>query len=421
MMHFRNSLFAISAAILLTAGLAFTVGVGAASAATTPTATTGHVTSAMPTSSMVTGTVNPNGTATTYYFEYGPSTGTTYPSKTGATSAGAGTTDVGVTATLTGLTPDTSYQYRIVATSSLGTTDGGTGVLNTTQAPVVTTGDVSKLATSSATLNGTINPEGVAASWYFQYGLSTAYGTKTPVMNLAASSNYSNVSVAISGLAPHSTYHYQLVVTSTAGTTLGADGTLATGLSVTITTNTWTPTYGQFVLLSGTVASGVTGQMITLSAEKFNQTTFTPITKSLKSRKGGTWRIYEKPLARTTYEVTSAGGTSQPIVISVRPAVYMTIASSGKISARVAPAGIFEGKVLQLQVLIQGSWVEWKHVRLNSVGKTTFTTLLNSKVSGARPIVRMAIGVNASGIDQAAPGFLEGFSRSQKYNLHVQS
>ena len=88
-----------------------------AAAAATPSAITGPVTSVGPTTATATGTVNPNGQATTWYVEYG--TSTSYGTKTANVSAGSGTANTAVSASLTGLTAGTTYHYRVVATNSL--------------------------------------------------------------------------------------------------------------------------------------------------------------------------------------------------------------------------------------------------------------------------------------------------------------
>ena len=69
------------------------------------------------------GTVNPNGSTTNYYFEYGTTTG--YGADTTATSAGSGTAATTVSAVLTGLSRSTTYYFQIVATNTGGTTYGG--------------------------------------------------------------------------------------------------------------------------------------------------------------------------------------------------------------------------------------------------------------------------------------------------------
>jgi hypothetical protein len=113
----------ISAAIVLGAILAILALTSSAeSASTPPTATTGHAFQLSTTSVRVNGVVNPQGQATTYYFEYGSGTG--YGLQTSAASVGAGAGSVAVHATLGDLTPNGSYHFRLVAKSSAGTTDG---------------------------------------------------------------------------------------------------------------------------------------------------------------------------------------------------------------------------------------------------------------------------------------------------------
>lgn len=98
-----------------------------------PAATTGTATAVTTTTATLGASVNPNGRATTYRVEYG--TTTAYGSTTAAASAGAGTTATAVTAGLTGLTPSTTYHYRVVATNSTGTTTGADAVFTTRAAP----------------------------------------------------------------------------------------------------------------------------------------------------------------------------------------------------------------------------------------------------------------------------------------------
>jgi phosphodiesterase/alkaline phosphatase D-like protein len=73
--------------------------------------------------------VDPNGTATSAYFEYGPTA--SYGSTTTAQALGGGTADVGLQSTLSGLPPNTTYHYCVVATSADGTTYGSDQVFQT--------------------------------------------------------------------------------------------------------------------------------------------------------------------------------------------------------------------------------------------------------------------------------------------------
>jgi len=79
------------------------------------------------------GVVNPNGATTKYYFEYG--TTKSYGSKTAEVSVGSGTSNLEESKALTGLSANTTYHYRIVATNSNGTTDGEEEVFYTTATP----------------------------------------------------------------------------------------------------------------------------------------------------------------------------------------------------------------------------------------------------------------------------------------------
>jgi hypothetical protein len=76
-----------------------------------------------PTSATLNGTVNHNGSSTTVTFEYGPTI--SYNSTITATQSPlTGTTAQSVSASLTGLTPVTTYHFRVKATNSVGTSYG---------------------------------------------------------------------------------------------------------------------------------------------------------------------------------------------------------------------------------------------------------------------------------------------------------
>ncbi len=102
------------------------------------------------------------------------------------------------------------------------------GAYELVYAPALTTLAASSLSTAAATLGGTVNPNGVAASYHFEYGTSAAYGSSTPAGSLAAGVSAQSVSATLSSLAPGTTYHYRLVATNSAGTTDGPDETFTT-------------------------------------------------------------------------------------------------------------------------------------------------------------------------------------------------
>jgi phosphodiesterase/alkaline phosphatase D-like protein len=172
--------------------------------------------------------VNPNGTATTYVFEYGPSL--SFGSLTAQTSAGSGTADVTVSASLTGLSPRTTYYYRLVAKPSetrgavMSFTTGGSTV-----APLAVTGPPRAVGNTTATLAGQVNPEGQATAFTFEYGTTTSFGNISTLDETDAAGTLEPVVVPLSGLAADTTYFYRLVATNGAGTAFGSVSSFTTG------------------------------------------------------------------------------------------------------------------------------------------------------------------------------------------------
>ena len=114
------------------------------------------------------------------------------------------------------------------ATAATATT-GPTGPTATSTPPTVVTGSPSQVGQSSAVLNGTVNPNGKATTYYFQYGTSSAYGVQTTPANAGSGSGNVGVHATITGLTPGATYHYRLVAQNAGGTSDGADQTVTPG------------------------------------------------------------------------------------------------------------------------------------------------------------------------------------------------
>ena len=200
-----------------------------------PVAVTGSATSVTTTTATLNGTVDPNGRATTWYFEYG--TSTSYGSKTAEKSAGSGTSTTSVAAPVSGLTRGRLYHYRLVATSDAGTSRGADQtLLDDHRADSACTGAASSIALTSAKLNGTVTPNGQATSWYFEYGTSTSYGTKTAAKSAGSGTSAVKVAASLTGLRRTTTYHYRLVATNASGTTVGGDRSFSTSLAPSVRT-----------------------------------------------------------------------------------------------------------------------------------------------------------------------------------------
>ena len=194
-----------------------------------PTVNTGSATSVTETSATLNGTVNPNGSSTTYYFQYG--TTTSYGENTSSTSAGSGTSNVSAIEPVSGLTCNTTYHYRLVATNSWGTSNGSDKTFTTSSCavilPTVTTGETGWRNDIAAILNGTVNPNESSTTYYFQYGTTTSYGNITARFSVGSGSSSIPTSTLVFGLSTDTTYHCRLVAYNSGGTSYGSDKTFS--------------------------------------------------------------------------------------------------------------------------------------------------------------------------------------------------
>src|SRR5258707_5795186 len=94
--------------------------------------------------------------------------------------------------------------------------------------PTLTTGGAKLVTYASATLGGSINPQGSGTSYYFQYGPTRAYGGQSAIGSAGAGTKSVPVAVAIAGLQPLTIYHYPLVAGHPPGTPPGPHPSLPT-------------------------------------------------------------------------------------------------------------------------------------------------------------------------------------------------
>jgi hypothetical protein len=98
-----------------------------------PAATTGPAGAVSDHSASLSGSVNPSGASTSYRFDYGSTTA--YGNSTATVGAGSGTSAVAAAATLSGLSPATTYHFRLVATNAGGVTKGADQTFTTASPP----------------------------------------------------------------------------------------------------------------------------------------------------------------------------------------------------------------------------------------------------------------------------------------------
>ena len=176
------------------------------------------------------GTVNPNGVNATVTIEYGLTSayGSTITATPGTVS---GTTPTNVMASITGLTPYTTYHYRVVATNFNETVNGNDMTFTTSAIPSsVVTLAASGISETSATLNGSVNANYAPTSVSFQWGLTTSYGNTAVATPATVTGNTSlPVSSAINGLTLGTVYHFRCVGNGPGGTVYGDDQVFTSG------------------------------------------------------------------------------------------------------------------------------------------------------------------------------------------------
>jgi len=122
--------------------------------------------------------------------------------------------------------------------TQFGTQDGATG---TPVAPVVDTQAASGETNTTATLNGTVNPEGQSTTFQFDWGTTTAYGNTAGSGSAGSGSSAVGENTGLTGLTASTTYHYRIEATNATGTTLGVDEQFTTNATATPTDCAATP------------------------------------------------------------------------------------------------------------------------------------------------------------------------------------
>ena len=105
-------------------------------------------------------------------------------------------------------------------------------------APAVNAGPPLVSGPNGAGLSGSVNPEGLATTAFFEYGIdlsdrgpgssTTVYDQTTPVQDVGSDFTLHALNASLSGLVPNVTYHVRLVASNSAGTATGPDQTFTT-------------------------------------------------------------------------------------------------------------------------------------------------------------------------------------------------
>jgi len=140
--------------------------------------------------------------------------------------------------------------------------------------PVVNTGATVAITPTTATLNGSVDANRRKTIYYFDVGLTSAYGANTVATPAGARANPIAVTAALTELAPATRYHYRLVAINRDGTSRGARRTFKTkpqplGVSLGAAPNPVTPP-GEPTMLSGQLTgTNNAGRQVVLQSNPF--------------------------------------------------------------------------------------------------------------------------------------------------------
>jgi hypothetical protein len=170
----------------------------------------------LPTTATLTGRINPENDETTYQFEYG--TSASYGSSTAIeTLIVNGFEGEDVEAQLAELLPSTTYHFRVVAINKCNPsepaevciTEGEDRTFATPPAVVIDPQWATDVTAHSAILHAELDPLGVEAEAWLEYGTSEGYGQAISLASLGTGFGAVTRQVALTELQAVTTYHYR--------------------------------------------------------------------------------------------------------------------------------------------------------------------------------------------------------------------
>jgi len=245
---------------------------------------------------LLNGSVNANNSSTAVTFDYGI-TSSPYSNTNVASTPGSvtGTSVTSVSLAVTGLTPNTTYHFRVKGTNSAGTTNG-TDLTFTTLAvvPTSTTIAATAITTNGATLNGNVNANNSSTNVTFDYGTTTTYSANSiATPGTVTGTSGTSVGYVLTGLKPNTTYHFRVNGVNSAGTTNGTD--------LTFTTTAAAPAVTTSVVSSVTT----TGATLNGTVNANNASTAVTFDYGLTTSYGTTVTATQSPVTGTTATAVS--------------------------------------------------------------------------------------------------------------------
>jgi len=196
--------------------------------ATAPIVATNSSVSPSATTVVVSGTVNPKGSFTNYWYEYGKTSD--LGTKTSNQTMGSGFVSIQAPAYITGLSKNTTYYFKLVAENQYGKVAGSQYAFQTTEstpapvgnAPTTKTLSANNISSTTANINGEVTPNKSETQYWFEYGPTPQLGNTSAFSSLGNGTTKSSVSISLSDLQSKTTYYFRLNAQNQFGTINGS-------------------------------------------------------------------------------------------------------------------------------------------------------------------------------------------------------
>ena len=198
-------------------------------------------------------------------------------------------------------------------------------------APTATTRAATEISSGGATLVGSVDPNNEATSYYFEYGTTRNFGSRTELQNAGTGANARRVTTRVEGLTPATQYFFRIVASNRSGVQNGgrlAFRTLRQPLGVQIGVVPNPVLFGEAITVTGTVTgTGSARRQVVLQQRPFPYTSsFTNVGSPTVADDAGAFSIdvVPGPLLNTQYQVSTLGNnpaTSGIITVGVAPKI----------------------------------------------------------------------------------------------------
>jgi len=357
------------------------------------------------TSATLNGSVDPQGLETQAWFEWGTDpTFATYDN-TSAQDIGASIDFQDISEDLTGLSIGTTYYYRVAAQNSAGTTRGGIESFVPSALPTVSTLVPASVGTSTASLSGSVNPNGLSTNAWFEWGTSATLSSyaSTPTQSVGSGTTDQSVTAGLSGLSGGTTYYYRIAAQNSAGTSRGSIRSFSPASAPTVSTSTATSVGTSSATVRGDVTpNGLStdawfewGTSATLSSYSSTSTqsigsgtASLPVSAGLSGLSNGTtyyFRVAANNSAGTSkgsirsFTTTSGSGAPTPYTLAPN---------------RVATGAICNGKI-NPNGISSTAWIEWG----TSPTLSTYTESMHQSIGSStsneyisEPLLGLSVG-----------------------------